>query len=512
MLKQNYTINKLLGTGLVLHFSTEFDCCTQCGQQLKIEKVKTKTVHTITYGIFSARETIKHCPTCKLKYRSNQLPQIIKPGNSYSYDCIVEVGMLRYIHKRQIVEIEAGMAEKYQIGISQTQIRRMCYLFLNYLGRLHYSKSNQLCLSMKNKGGYILFVDSTCEGNSPHLLTCIDGVSGFVLYSQKIRSENADTLIESFKKVKQLYGAPLCAVHDMGPGIIKALDMVFLSLRHIICHFHLLRDLGKDLLQAQYRKIQKALSNEEIYAQIKYQVQGLEKLIGDKQSAEQLFLKIEDGAQKDPAQLLLGILYGLLLNLKSREKKADSYGFPFDCTKLEYYKLVKETHRKLVEIDKLKEFTTKLKTALRFYKIKDVLNSIVSNKHLSQDVQQLEKRIVYFDKLRDIMRIAIPGTKAGLNDEGKALTEKEYKGMEQELKGFVKQLERHKKKEKKGSDDYQKLDGVIKQLNKYWDKIFPSPIKVIYNSKSKLIYPSRTNNRSEQFYRKIKHLLRRCDR
>jgi hypothetical protein len=49
------------------------------------------------------------------------------------------------------------------------------------------------CLSEILSGiceGYILYVDSSCEGRALHLLTCIDGNSGFVLYSQKMASEN----------------------------------------------------------------------------------------------------------------------------------------------------------------------------------------------------------------------------------------------------------------------------------------------------------------------------------
>ena len=50
---------------------------------------------------------------------------------------------------------------------------------------------------------------------------------------------------------------------------------------------------------------------------------------------------------------------------------------------------------------------------------------------------------------------------------------------------------------------------MIKQLEKYWDKIFTKPIKVKIGEDEKEIIPHRTNNTSEQFYRKIKHLLRR---
>jgi len=46
-------------------------------------------------------------------------------------------------------------------------------------------------------------------------------------------------------------------------------------------------------------------------------------------------------------------------------------------------------------------------------------------------------------------------------------------------------------------------------MEKYWDKIFTCPIKVVADGKEIEIIPQRTNNTSEQFYRKLKHLFRR---
>ncbi|MEI6436639.1 MAG: hypothetical protein WCP32_17570 [Bacteroidota bacterium] len=118
----------------------------------------------------------------------------------------------------------------------------------------------------------------------------------------------------------------------------------------------------------------------------------------------------------------------------------------------------------------------------------------------------MDTQTVYFDQLRGIMRIALPETKKGLNDEGKISSENELNSMEKELTGYIKTLKAKIEKEPKGAE---KLQGVIRQLEKYWDKILARPIKVTLDGKEKTIFPHRTNNQSEQFYRKLKHLLRR---
>jgi len=499
-------MHKVIGNIPGLNFCSDTSTCEGCGTALIVEKVKTRMVYTVAYGELCVRETIKMCPDCNEKYRSGQLPQIVKSSSNYSYDCMVEAGKLRYIEKRQIIEIQDIFRNKHHLLVSATQIRRMTYGFLYYLGRLHYSSAEKINATIQRQGGYILYVDSTCDGHAPHLLTCIDGIGGFVLYSQKIQSENATSLQTSFEKVKMLFGTPLCCVHDMGRGIISALDIVFEGVTHVICHFHLLRDIGKDLLQELYRKVQKALSNKQIYAEIRYQTQALEKAAGGKQLAENLFYRVAGQNKLTSEELLQGILYGYLLTLKSHENKGEGYGFPFDRPKVQYYKQISTIYDELVQIDTLPDFDTEVKKIARFYKVKQVLCNIVKDQGLKLTIKELDKQIIYFDQLREIMRIALPESKNGLNDEGKIKSEKELKSMEKELVVYIKTM---KTKTENKPKENEKLQGVIKQLEKYWDKIFALPIKVVVEGKEIIIFPNRTNNLSERFYRKLKHLFRR---
>jgi len=505
-INDNHSMHKVTGIIPGIRFCSDMDTCVDCGVNLMVEKVKLRTVYTIAYGKIHIRETVNKCPDCNRKFRSKQLPQIVKSGSNYSYDCMVEAGRLRYIEKRQILEIQTIFRDKYQLSISATQIRRINYSFLHYLGRMHYSCSEKINTVMNGQGGYILYVDSTCDGRAPHLLTCLDGVSGFVLYSQKILSENTICLQSAFVKVKKLFGNPLCCVSDMGRGINNALDIVFAGVPRVICHFHLLRDIGKDILQELYRKIQKTLSNKQIYAEIRYQTLSLEKVAGGKQQAENLFYQVTRQSKLKSEELLQGIIYGYLLNLKSHENKGEGYGFPFDRPKVEYYKQIKKIHDELLQIDALPDFDMEIKKKNRFYKVKEVLCNIIEDEELNLTVKELDKQTVYFDRLRQIFRIALPQSKSGLNDEGKISSEKELKSMEKELVDYIKTL---KNKIKNEPQKNRKLQGVINQLEKYWDKIFVCQIKILVDGKEKVIIPHRTNNRSEQFYRKLKHLLRR---
>lgn len=491
-----------MGSIPVIHSDTTHCTCSVCFAELNIEKVKSRKVFTVAYGELQIREKVKKCPVCGKVYRSAHLPEMVKAGCNYSYDCIVEAGRLRYIDKRQISEIQNIFTSRYHLNISQTQIRRLCYNFLYYLGRFHYHSAEHISDVFQQQGGYVLYVDSTCEGRGVHILTCLDGQTGYALYSKKIKSENSEDLQTAFGVVKNMFGIPLCCVHDMGNGINKALDIVFEGVMRIICHFHLLRDIGNDLLKELYRSVQKSLSGHRIYADIRYQTLALEKTAGSRIKAEDLFFSTFDAYNQNAKRLLVGMLYGYLQSLKTYENCGDGYGFPFDRPKLEYYRLMVKICADLRQIDKMPVFDTKTKKECRLYKIKDVLENVLNDNDLKLAVAQLERQVGYFDKFRKILRIAQRNDKNGLNDQGKITTAKDLTEAENKLRKYMDAL-------KPKAENDKKIAGVIKQLEKYWDKIFASPIKVMAGNEEKTIIPHRTNNLSEKFYRKIKHLLRR---
>jgi len=124
---KQYSLSNVLGKIPVLHFHSEFNICPECGTVLITQKVKQRTVFTKVYSEIKVKEHIKQCKKCNKKYYSSELLKLVQKHCNYSYDCIVEVGKLRYIKKRQISEIQEIFNNKYDLQISYTQIRRLCY-------------------------------------------------------------------------------------------------------------------------------------------------------------------------------------------------------------------------------------------------------------------------------------------------------------------------------------------------------------------------------------------------
>lgn len=155
-----------------------------------------------------------------------------------------------------------------------------------------------------------------------------------------------------------------------------------------------------------------------------------------------------------------------------------------------------------MEIERLGFFGQELLKKCRFHKIKQVLSSVLSDDELAKEVEALEIHIKHFDRLREIMRIAIPGEKKGLNDQGEIKNQSELLQAQTNLKGYIGEL-------KSEMEKLPKLKVVVTHLEKYWDKIFARGIQVNIQGEIKTIFPHRTNNTSEQFYRRLKQNLRR---
>ena len=103
---------------------------------------------------------------------------------------MVYVGEALFLRARNGSEIQCELAEK-NISISLREIDHLGRRFIVYLALVHEKSQAKLKQFMDSQGGYILHLDGTCEGNSPHLMSTMDELSKIVLSNIKIPTENA---------------------------------------------------------------------------------------------------------------------------------------------------------------------------------------------------------------------------------------------------------------------------------------------------------------------------------
>jgi len=214
----------------------------------------------------------------------------------------------------------------------------------------------------------------------------------------------------------------------------------------------------------------------------------LEKIIDDDPQAVGLLSTAIDSDRIDPVVMekMSALAAYAIIHWALDTSKLEGYGFPFDCAHLMFYQRLKVL-REIVD--------DRLISNRVFTRLWRPLTKIVEDQQLKRAAVQMQKRVETFQKLREALRICVPNSNQGLNDDGQ---EADIKSIEKRVKRFRKEI---------GPDkDYSKM---IAQIDKYWDKLFADPIIVNTPTGQHSIQPQRTNNILERFFRDLKRSNRK---
>jgi len=415
---------------------------------------------------------------------------------------LVYVGNAIFLHHLPDIVIAEQLSRK-NVHISASEIAYLGKKFIAYLTLAHRNSASRIKDAMSSNGGYILHIDATYEENSPLLMCGVDSIMQIVLGNAKMRSEKSDTIIPFLHDIKDLFGQPLALVHDMSAGIIKAVGKVFPNTLDFICHFHFLRDIGKDLLEKEYGRIRKRLSHHGITSILYRRMHSLKPKINDKwqlidfvKSDQQSPLQYKELIEHMPIFEAFSLIYWAL----DGKKQGNGYGFPFDRPHFEFVKRLKTIHDKLDRLRKI-QLRGSFKDNVVLHKIYFDISPVINDKSLWKSVEAVEVEIKTFENLREVLRIAPATSKKGLNDEGLATRVSTIKKGVKKFKKTITNANGYKKN---------KLhQEMIKQINKYWEKLFADPIKVQTPEGTKLLQPQRTNNLAERNFRDLKRGYRK---
>ena len=447
-------------------------------------------------GVFRAKEIVMMCPHQDHgSFVSTQLRNLAPTNGTFGFDVIVKVGYSLFVHCRNNREVLTELAAK-NVFMSERKISYLGRKFIIYLAIAHRQSQARLRDFMNRNGGYILHLDGTCEGDSPNLFCGIDGITELVLDSVKIPSEKKDTLVPFFRGIKKQYGTPIALVHDMGKGIISAVEEVFPGVADFICHFHFLRDIGKDLLLDDYTALLKRLRKLKARPLLRQRAKYLEQKINhDNHSFDQIMASIDSGTWQTSSfeSFPLISVYVLINWIFDYPSQSKAYGFPFDRQHVDFYRRLQIIHQLLGQIIDA-QLCPSVKEHKPVFQVYKKLKGIVEDKRLNDLADSLERKAEVFDKLRGAMRIASPGGKNGLNDEGDEI---DMKSIEENVTEFRKWLVGQNRRRITYSC-------MITQLDKYWVKLFADTLLVATPDGVSYLYPQRTNNLLERFFRGVK--------
>lgn len=451
-------------------------------------------------GPFVAHETILQCRTCSRTFASDALTRLVANRCNVGYDVLVFVGRALFQRHRATQEVLAELAS-HGVVISASEVEYLGRKFITYLALGHRLAAPRIRQAMTLSGGYILHLDATHDGDAPALMSSIDSVSRIVLANVKIASEHTEQIIPFLQRLREAYGNPVACVHDMGNGICNAVAKVFPGILDFVCHFHFLRDIGKDFLEPAYSVIRKRLRVHSMSTRLHALVRETRRCLDENDyDGSRLANAIEAESLVDSRLFPMAAAYVLSLWCLQGKREGNGYGFPFDRPLLEF------TYR-LLELNSL--FTTMPpmfpstvgKDVKPLCELRRQVAKAAKDPVLLKAVEELHFRVGIFDKLRKAMRIASLDGGNGLNDDG---TPEVISTIRKEVENFRHSLEK---------DAMLSADKLVsrmnKQIDRYMDKLFADPIEVETPSGKTMVYPQRTNNILEQFFRKLRRGQRR---
>ena len=494
----------LLGPLPTLSFAPTQTDCPDCQAPLRVCKTRSRRLHTLSLGSFTARETVLHCQHCPNDaiYAAQELSRLAPAGCTFGYDVLVFVGQQLFLHHRPTDEVVEQL-RAHHIRLSPSEVGYLARKFVVYLALAHRQSAPALKDALRAQGGYILHLDGTCEGGGPMLMSSLDSLSEIVLGNVKVPSEKAEQLVPFLQEIRRRYGVPLAIVHDMGLGILAAVQEVFPGVLDFICHFHFLRDLGNDLLEADSNAIRQRLRQHGLSRKLLQHARRLKAARDQEPAWVQTFCqKVQDHCLPGEKLELFPLLSAYSLIQWALDGKADGqgYGFPFDRPHVQFAKRVCLLGQRLEQIKDI-HLRGRWADNKPLYKLACELKQACADKDLERMLAGIEPKIEVFDRLRGAMRIAEVGGTAGLNSGSRPVA-----------MGPIRNAVERFRREITSRADYEicpHWQALIAQIDKYNDKLFADPILVQSGGASLLIQPQRTNNLMEQFFRDLRHGARR---
>lgn len=493
------TAANLFPSPAVIHFRRENTRCPGCDGSLNVLKTyPDKRVATLAIGEFVGHETVYYCKGCARVFHSDELRSLVPENCNFGYDIIVFIGKRLFLDSRNYQEIRLELQQR-NVHISESEIAFLAKKFVLYLGLLHRSSQRELTQHMQMNGGYILHLDGTCDGASPHLMSVLDGITQIVLDNSKLSSENAGDLIPFLAGIQESYGEPLAVVSDMGTGIALAVKEVFKQVPTFICHFHFLKAIGKNLLGAENDIIRKKLRAYKVRSIIRRTKDRLEKVL---LNTTDLVPAVVSGVEHDclpdgcPLSAIPTVVtYTLMSWVLDANSESNGFGFPFDQSYLVFYRRLREACLRLHQLYpiQLQGDWTENKV---YGNISHDLLGVMNDKELQEAALRMEEKVAVFTRLRKAMRITLPETGRGLNDNGEPHCT--MKTIQKEVGKFRVWLSR-----REGYSENIAYQRLVKQLDIYGEKLFADPIVVTTSAGNMLVQPQRTNNILEQFFRRL---------
>lgn len=445
--------------------------------------------------------------------------EIVGKDYQVTYDLIVKVGEIRYQYFRQLEEVQTFLkCSEAKIGLPLSTIGMISKRYLLLCKKYHEKNKVKILDDIRANGGYILHFDGSTEQKSGKISFVLkDSLSGHVLLSEMIKSENYDAVKVHLEKVRDNFGKPLLILSDLRSWFVSVCQDVFgKDIPHILCHFHFLRTL-KDVFVESHKLIQIHLNQS---CKLRIGIQEQLKLLKTEKVVERANIKpkcLEEIKKYwiDSGEALVTYHHVLSWILKYRQDSSGK-GVPFDMLYLDFFHRFM-TGKKIIDGVFSDKKTTDPGMRLKYYDrgfltiVKRTNSASEKNKEFKKHVCLLEYSRKWFTKLRGVLFMETLQE----NRDALAPLSKKYQLTQEEASEIPKNIKLYIEKVKKeiarckNKDKREILIKFRKQTEKYQQNLTVPTLTVTINGKTKTFIPPRTNNFLESSFRGDKSTIRR---
>ena len=471
-------------------------------RSLRVLKTQMRRVTTLPIGKWLARETIWWHPRSGREYPSAALRRLVAPGCNYGYDVLVYVGRALFLETQPIRVIIAELARR-QVRLSASTVAELGRRFIVLLTLAHRQSAPHLKAAMRGQGGYILHLDATYEDESPLLMTGIDAVMEIVLGNIKLPSEKAEGIVPFLRQLQADFGSPLAIVRDMSKGIAAAIKEVFPDAPpDFICHFHFLRDLGKDLLGAEYDTLRQGLKKHRTAARLHARLRTWKKTFTAHRDLLPLLTQTRPASLSENQLQALPLLgaYTLANWILAGLHQGHGYGFPFDRPLAHLAQRAQQVFAQLPSLQDL-QLRGQWRDKLPWHQLRQDLLPLLEDRPFWKNWTLLNTKAEVFDSLRQAFHLAPKTDQGGLNHDGEDVP---MGVVETQVRAWREHLLARPQDAATPA-----FTAMLAQLDQYWSKLFAPPLIVTTPQGSRTLQPQRTNNLMERSFRDLKRGCRR---
>ena len=433
----------------------------------QVVKTTHRQVTTMELSTFAAVEVIHRDGQSRQPSRPSQLQGLVPKGGRYGYDLIARVGWDTFVKGRTLEDVQQDL---HRLDIPFSSLYDLQLKFLFYLGHFHCSRAARLREYLQELKSPGWLIDSTTEADAPAFFGVQDAMTDLMLAVRKMPTENADYIAPCLKETSGLFGQPGLVWHDLGDAMYAACQEAWKgAVKHAVCHFHLVRDIGKGLLDGPNSVLRELVRKIGLQSGMKEQRNGQTDWLRDHMEAPETLAQMLKGAARTAQSAVLQreVLVAFHQWLLDYAKDGGRQGYPFNPHLLYF-------HRRVVKVNatmqRLLAEPVVQEHGLRVMKnFGRMLQDYLGDQRVKDAAQQYEEGYGLFCRLRDGMRMSGQGNTP--LSERYLLSGEEAQAVAPALQSLREGCRQASKQESQEWRREQNLV-VVEHLDRYWEYLF----------------------------------------